>query len=467
MLKRVLGWLEDRTGVRAAVMPIMEHPVPRTGWAYVLGSATLTAFIIQVVTGTALALAYIPSTSQAYDTLRFISNDAPFGRVLRGMHYFGASAMIVLIGLHAARVFLMGAYKYPREASWLSGVALLALTLGMGFTGQLLRWDQNAVWSVIVAAEQAGRLPGFGRTFARLILAGDTVGGATLSRFYAIHVFFIPALIFFFVALHLFLVLRNGISSPPKAGEPVDPATERARYEDHVKRDGVPFWPDAAWRDALGAFMVVLAVLVLALIFGPPLLDRPPDPSNIDASPRPDWYLLWYFAVLSLLPNGSEGPVIVLGPLLFFVVMALLPFLFRGGERSARRRPWAVAAMAVVVIIISVFWIQGAEAPWSPDFAAKPLPDDVVRSQDAAVRAGAVLFHDKACLYCHQIEGRGGRRGPDLSALAERLSRDQMIWRILNGGNNMPAFGGNMTPQEMDALVAFLETRGRTPTPPH
>src|SRR5271154_3122211 len=140
MLKRVLGWLEDRTGVRAAVMPIMEHPVPRTGWAYVLGSATLTAFIIQVVTGTALALAYIPSTSQAYDTLRFISNDAPFGRVLRGMHYFGASAMIVLIGLHAARVFLMGAYKYPREASWLSGVALLALTLGMGFTGQLLRW---------------------------------------------------------------------------------------------------------------------------------------------------------------------------------------------------------------------------------------------------------------------------------------------------------------------------------------
>jgi len=232
LLKRFIDAFEDRTGLIAFFDGLAKHPVPPdTGWWYVFGSATAVAFLIQVVTGMALATSYISSTGEAYDALTFITTRALFGNLLRGMHYFGASAMVLLVGIHMGQVFLMGCYKYPREFNWLTGAVLLILTIGMGFTGQLLRWDQNAVWSVVVAAEQSARMPVVGPAIAHFILDGKTLGGATLSRFFAFHVFFIPAIIFGFVAIHLYLVFHDGISEPPKPGEIVDPETYHARYE--------------------------------------------------------------------------------------------------------------------------------------------------------------------------------------------------------------------------------------------
>ncbi len=462
LLNRLRTWIEDRTGLWAATHRLLHHPVPPdTGWIYVFGSATLMAFLLQVVTGAALATMYVPSSGDAYQSLQFITNQAFFGRLLRGMHYFGASAMILLVGLHALRVFLTGAYKFPRELNWLSGVLLLGLTVAMGFTGQVLRWDQDGVWSTVVAAEQAGRVPLVGHALARFVLAGANVGTATLSHLFAYHVFVVPILITSIVGLHLYLVLRHGISELPRRGDGVDPKTYRAKYRALLEREGRPFWPDAGWRDVAFGVAVLALVVTAALIVGPKALGKPPNPSLIDAQPRPDWYLLWYFGLLALLPHGTERFLIWLLPLLGALGLILLPLLFPRGERHPARRPWAWAAVATVVLGVGSLWWIGGLAPWAPDFSAPQLPSTVVRSADSVVRYGARLFHDRACEFCHRVEGYGGRRGPDLTDIGDRLPPGELAQWMETGGYNMPAFGALLSAPEVDALVAFLTTRRR------
>ncbi len=455
-------WLDDRLGLSDLLGPAMKHLVPRNAtWWYVFGSATLVAFIVQVVTGVALAFSFVPSSSQAYDTLRFITNESPFGNFLRGLHYYGASAMVLMIGAHMAQTFLFGAYKYPREMSWSTGVLLLGFTLVMGFTGQLLRWDQTAAWSVVVAAEQAGRVPLIGGWLAQFILGGTTLGGATLSRFFAIHVFLIPGLMFAFIGLHVWLVLRHGISDPPVPGKPVNPATYKKEYHEELERTGVPFWPEGAWRDFVFGTVVVLGIAALALMYGPPPIEKPPDPSILEADPRPDWYLLWYFAVLALIPAKIEGIVMIAAPALIGVILLIAPIVSHKGERHWSRRPWAIGVVLLSVLMIGSLWIAGAKAPWSPYFEAKPLPSSMIRSTSPLVIEGARTMHQRACLNCHRVEGQGGQRGPDLTFVGDRLTENDIILRILNGGGNMPAYGTILRPAEVDALVAFLKTRQR------
>jgi ubiquinol-cytochrome c reductase cytochrome b subunit len=459
-LRRVWEWIDDRTGLSELIGPMAKHLVPPGArWWYVFGSATLFAFLVQVATGVGLAAAYVPSAGQAYESLKFITDSSALGHLLRGIHYWGASAMILFVGIHAIRVFLFGSYKFPREVNWLTGVALLALTIGMGFTGQLLRWDQNAIWSVIVGAEQVGRIPLVGSWLARLVIAGRTLGAATLSRFFALHVFVIPAMIFGLLGLHLYLVIRNGISEPPTAGEPVERATYRERYRRMLERVGHPFWPYAAWRDVVFGCLVIAGIVVLAVAVGPPALDKPPDPTLLHADPRPDWYFLWYFAVLALLPHGAEDYVMILGPVMAGLVLFILPLVAGTGERHPRRRPWAMGAVLAIVVMIGTLWVAGQHANWSPDFSAQPLPAEVVAGTTGQALGGAHLFYSKGCLYCHTMSGDGGKRGPNLTTVGDRLTPKQMTIRILNGGYNMPAYGRVLTADEVEELVAFLKTR--------
>ncbi len=457
--KRIGRWIDTRLGFTTTILPIIEHPVPRkTNWWYVLGSATLVAFIVQVITGVALAFAYVPAPNSAYDSLQWITHTAILGNVLRGIHFWGASAMVILIVAHTCRVFLFGSYKFPRELTWLSGVFLLLLTLGMAFTGQLLRWNQDAYWAVVVGAAQAARTPIIGNFLAHVIVAGDTVGGATLTRFYATHVFLLPALMFLLIGTHLYLVVKHGISEPPEPGKVVDPATYQQEYHEILEKDGMPFWPTGVFRDIVFALAVGTVVLIVAIVVGPPELGKLADPTNIQAYPRPDWYFLWYFALLSLIPKQLEDYVIIGFPALVGLILILLPFIAPAGERSPRRRPWAVASVGVALISIAILVRVGQRAPWSPALPPPQLPAPVTAQLTGTARDGATIFETRGCISCHAVAGRGGARGPDLTTVGSRLTRDQLIWRVAYGGGGMPAYGQSLSPSELNALVDFLST---------
>src|SRR5262249_22372006 len=359
----------------------------------------------------------------------------------------------------AAQVFLIGAFKYPREVNWLSGTMLLVFTFGMAFTGQLLRWNQDAYWAVVVGAAQAARAPLIGDWLTGIMFAGQSVGGATLTRFYATHVFMIPAIIFGLLGLHLYLVIRHGVSEPPVPGVVVDKKTYRERYEQLIHKIGVPFWPDAGWKDVVFALAVGSVVLLLSVVFGPPELGAKADPTVVQAYPRPDWSFLWYFALLALIPNQIEDAFIIGFPALLGILFLILPFAAPTGERSPLRRPWAIGIVALCTVSVAALVQVGQQAPWSPLLGAVTLPASVKDGLTGTAVQGARNFETRGCINCHQIAGVGGLRGPDLTRVGVRLSPDQLTWRILNGGRNMPAYGTTLMPAEVSALVDFLSTR--------
>ncbi len=456
-MNSILCWFDERLGLGKNLKPLIEHPVPPTGWDYTIGSAALIAFTVQVVTGVALAFSYVPTPDHAYESLDFITHGAILGSVVRGIHFWGASAMVLLVCMHAAQVFLIGAFKYPREVNWLSGTLLLLFTFGMAFTGQLLRWNQDAYWAVVVGASQAARAPLIGDFLTGILFAGQQVGGATLTRFYATHVFMIPAIIFGLLGLHLYLVIHHGVSEPPVPGEVVDRRTYRERYEALIHKIGVPFWPDAGWKDVVFALAVGSVVVVLAILF-PPDLGNKADPTVIQAYPRPDWYFLWYFALLALIPPSLENVFIIGFPLILGLLFVLLPFVAPYGERSPRRRPWAIGIVVVSGVSIAALLNLGQLAPWSPDLSNLTLASSVTQRLSPAAAQGAQSFEQRGCIACHSVAGVGGQRGPDLTHIGTSLSTDELTWRILNGGRNMPAYGATLSPEEVSNLVAFLSS---------
>ena len=476
ILQTVGAWFESRAGLRAAVMPIMTHPIPKgaagpMGWWYVFGSASLTMLMIQILTGILLALVYVPTADRAYDSLLYLNYDQPLGWFLRSLHYYAGSGMVVMVILHMTQVFLHGTYKYPRELTWCVGVVLFLLTMGMFFTGQILRWDPDAYWGLAVGGSMAGRVPVIGPWVVNLLLGAPVIGGAALSRFFALHVFIIPGLLLLFLGLHLWLVLKKGVSEPPVPGQPVDPKTYDEKYEEELKT-GEPFLGPAVWKDVFFSSLAVIIVVVIAAILGPKGPETPPDPTIGGANPRPEWPFLWLFALLSLSPEAAETFIILVLPAILIGVLFLVPFISNRGERAPSKRPVAVLAVIVIFTTLGVLTYLGFTASWSPRMTAwsgDPVPESIVRRSTPLELQGAVMFQNKNCRNCHALEGLGGERGPDLSEAGGRLTRDQLIDQVSNGtpgGGNMPAYGKQINPDEMTALVEFLVSCRKPGRPP-
>jgi ubiquinol-cytochrome c reductase cytochrome b subunit len=463
IVKKVGGWFDDRLQVTTVVRGAVMHPVPRetASWAYVFGSAALTVFMVQIVTGILLALIYVPSASEAWNSLQVLNHEVTLGWFIRAVHGWGSNFMVAIVLIHMVQVFLFGAYKFPRELTWIVGVFLLLVTLGMAFTGQVLRFDQDAYWGLGIGASISSRIPVLGPWIVHLLLGGPIIAGATLSRFFALHVFLIPGLLIAFVGIHLLMVLRLGINEWPMPGRLVRRATYEKEYHERTAKDGIAFVPYAIWKDMVFSAFVVVLIVACAIYFGPFGPSGRPDPTIIQAVPRPDYFFLWLYALLSLLPPSMETPALLIGPVIVIAALLLLPFIAGEGEKSWRRRPVAVISIALIAVVLGEFTHLAGNAPWSPKMNAwsgEPIPKQFLNGRTALERQGALVFQAKQCHNCHSLEGGGGLRGPSLDAVAVRLTQDQLIRQVIQGGGNMPAYGKNLSPAETTALVAFLET---------
>jgi ubiquinol-cytochrome c reductase cytochrome b subunit len=338
---------------------------------------------------------------------------------------------------------------------------LLLLTMGMFFSGQILRWDPDAYWGLAVGGSMAGRVPALGPWLVELLLGGPIIGGNSLSRFFALHVFVIPALLLAFLAIHLWLVIKKGISAPPLPGQIVNPKTYDAEYERELS-SGVPFLGEAMLKDLFFSALAVVVVVVIAAVIGPKGPTAPPDPTLGGANPRPEWPFLWLFGLLSLSPAWAETFIILVFPVVLILALFCVPFVSNRGERAPSRRPVVVLAVIVLFTVLSTLTYQGATAPWSPQMSAwsgEPIPEEIVGHSSPLQLQGAVVFQYKNCRNCHALNGSGGQRGPDLTRVGARLTADQLIDQVSNGtpgGGNMPAYGTQIGPDEMTALVDFL-----------
>ena len=463
MLRGIAVWIDQRLHITELFASTGGHTVPASAgsWFYVFGSGTLLCFVIQILTGICLSFVYVPSANEAYTSLEYLNYSQTLGWYLRAVHYWGSNFMVTIMLLHLAQVFLFGAFKYPRELTWITGCFLLFCTLGMAFTGQIMRFDQDAYWGLGIGASIIGRVPLIGSNLVHLLLAGPIIAGETLSRFFTLHVFVIPGLIIALVAVHLRLVLTAGINEYPVPGKVVRKETYHQEYEEILKKEGVPFYPKAIGKDLIFSGVLIIAILTCAAIFGPKGPLGVPDPTQIDTVPRPDFFFLWIFSVLALLPPYLETFVLLVGPVVGIALLLAIPFLSGTGEKSPRRRPVAVLSIILAFLILGSLTYLGVSSPWSPHMEAwsnDPTPPEYLQGRTPLEFQGALVLQNKQCRNCHSLKGVGGQRGPALDDVATRLNRDQLIRQVIQGGGNMPAYGKNLSPPEVAALVTFLQT---------
>lgn len=347
------AWLDERTGFLGPIQRFLTYPVPKyvhKNLLYSLGGLTLIALMLQIASGLLLSFYYDPNPEEAYNSVDYVTYQLPLGWLIRGLHYYNASAIVILVTLHLLRTFSFSAYKKPREITWLSGVLLLLVTLGFAFTGYLLPWDQRGYWATKVGTEIAGSMPLLGQWILRLLRGGPELGQATLTRFYVTHMLLLPGALLALIALHLHQLRHHGMAPP---------ITKRAQA---LADKFVPFFPHWVVVDATLGVILLGLLVYLSWNWRAPL-EFPADPTSTDFLPRPEWYFLFLFQLLKLFPGPLEPVATMLVPGVVMGSILLLPFLDRGEER----RPWRKPVTTAVAIIYVVGIVALTLLAWQAD----------------------------------------------------------------------------------------------------
>lgn len=352
LMTGVMCWLEDRVEISTLITFItrqLTKPVPKhVNWLFSFGTVTLMFFTSQFLTGLLLMIYYKSSAEAAYDSVRFIMEQVRFGWLIRQVHAYGANFMIAFLYLHAVRVFFYGGYKKPRELTWIIGFLLLGVTLGFGFTGYLLPWDQLSYWATTVGTEVAGSGPVVGKYILIALRGGENVTGFTLTRFFAIHVIVLPWLFAILVSLHLFLIRYKGVSTLDSTGVPEKSMTE-------LKQEGgKPFFPNHVMKELIVVLLVFASMIVLVVYVPLPLHEKA-NPFETPVGVKPEWYFLPMYQVLKYFPEL----VGIIGTGFVMIGLFLLPFLDRSPERHPARRPVATTLGILFVCIAIMLALLG------------------------------------------------------------------------------------------------------------
>jgi quinol-cytochrome oxidoreductase complex cytochrome b subunit len=348
---RVGGWFEERLHASDLFRALLHVRIPVSAQTYFFGGIALFLFGVQLVTGTLLSLYYKPTPEAAYDSVKYITSVVDFGWLIRSIHHWGATLMLVAVILHMLRVFAQAAYKYPRELTWMFGVGLFLATIGFGFTGYLLPWDQKAFWATTVGTEIAGSVPFIGEALLNLLRGGADVTDATLSRFFGMHVLVLPLLFGLLIAIHLAIVHQLGLASRKHADpRPAQPGTIVPPVKEPLK----PFFPHYVLDEVL-AWAVVLAIIVILASVLPAGLEDKADPLVTPPHVKPEWYFLAVYQLLKIVPRT----VGVLAPAAAIGVLLLVPLLDRNREIAPRRRPVALGLAIVMLAGLIVLTIWG------------------------------------------------------------------------------------------------------------
>jgi ubiquinol-cytochrome c reductase cytochrome b subunit len=345
----VVDSIDERLKVRTLMAVLLHVRIPIRARTYYLGGITLFLFGVQLATGTLLTLYYQPTPDAAYESVLYISSEVTFGWLIRSIHHWGANLMILVLVLHVVRIFFQAAYKYPRELTWIVGVGLLLVTIGFGFTGYLLPWDQRAFWATVVGTEIVGSVPLVGDELLRLLRGGPDITDATLTRFFSIHVLVLPLAFFGLIAFHLLFVHQTGLADPARR----DPRPHEVAAREPVEKTK-PFFPHYIVDEALAWYVVLAALVVLASLF-PAGLEEEANRLVTPEHTKPEWYFLGVYELLKHVPRL----VGVLAPVLAIAVIALLPLLDRNPEVHPRRRPLAIGLGVALIAGLVGLTIRG------------------------------------------------------------------------------------------------------------
>jgi quinol-cytochrome oxidoreductase complex cytochrome b subunit len=435
MASRFYQWLDSRLNLQAVERSLLDEPIPGgASWIYVFGSATLFLFILQAITGMFLAVYYAPTPDHAYDSVQFIESQVTFGWFVRGLHHWGASGMVVAVGLHMLQVFLYGAFKPPREMMWMVGVVLFLLVMVFAFTGYLLPWDQTAYWATQIGINMVGTVPLVGDFLMKVMRGGETLGALTLSRFFAVHVLFLPALIIMGIMLHLFILRRVGPAGPWD--------------EQKAAAGNETFYPRQVYMDAVVMLGVFGLLAVLAVLVPFPLTDKA-NPSDTSFVPVPEWYFLFYYELLKHVHGPLEPFATWVLPAMAVLVMLLWPFIDR--QKTVRAPASRRIGMTLAALfLIAVFSLLG--------ISLRNLY--AVKRVDPGVAHGQALVAHLGCTGCHRIHGTGGAIGPDLSFVGDQ--RPDREWHLkhfrdpqsVSPGSIMPKFP--LKDQELQDLTSYM-----------